>query len=96
MVSADNKIKMERKGIPLAPFSFFYMKKKHVIAAILHQWQEYGFDPADTKRDWSTRRTRNYFHVETKEGRVFEIYQDVTDNNAREWFMTKEIVEEKS
>jgi hypothetical protein len=96
MTSTDDKIRMDRKGIPLSPFSFVHKKKKHIIAAILHQWQEYGFDPADTKRDWSTRRTRNYFHVETKENRVFEVYQDVTNHAAQEWFLSKEIIEEKT
>ena len=78
------------------PFSFVFKKKKHEIGVILHHWQEYGFDANDKKRDWSTRRRRNYFHVETKSGEVFEIYQDMSDHSVQSWFLTREIVDEKA
>ena len=96
MASAGNKIDVERKGFPLMPFSFVFKKKKHEIGVILHQWQEYGFDTNDKKRDWSTRRRRNYFHVETKSGEAFEIYQDMSDHKSQSWFLTREIVDEKA
>ena len=100
MASAENKIRVKRKGIPLSPFSFLFKKKKHVINNILHNWQEYGFDvdveeeEDKDKRDWSTARRRNYYQVETKDGRVFEIFQDMTDLTREGWFLTKEIVDE--
>ena len=95
MASAGNKIRVNRKGIPLMPFSFFFKKKKHVVNNILHHWQEYGYDPGDVRRDWSETRRRDYFHVETKDGRVFEIFQDMSDLSRQDWFLTKEIVDEK-
>ena len=96
MASPGSKIKVKQKGFPLTPGSFFFNKKKHVINNILHQWQEYGFDPDDTKRDWSTRRSRKYFHVQTKDERVFEIFQDITNHKLDIWFLTREIVDDKA
>ena len=96
MATAGNKIRVRSKGIPLSPFSFLFKKKKHVINNILHNWQEYGFDieEEEEKRDWSAARRRNYYQVETKEGKVFEIFQDMTDLTREGWFLTKEIVDE--
>ena len=84
-------IDVKCKGVPKLPVSFKWCGKQHKIIAIEKSWRDWGFHRADPKRNWTTRRHRNYHHVKTKENRIFEIYLDCSNKAEPTWILNKEI-----
>jgi poly(3-hydroxybutyrate) depolymerase len=63
----------EQGGIPVA---FDWNGKTYSVQSILKQWHDYDHSPLSPKRDWRSRRHRNYFQVRTESGECFELYCD--------------------
>ena len=55
------------------PTSFSFKDETHEVARIMTAWQDYGFPNDGRKHTWRQRHHRNYYRVETSEGRKFEI-----------------------
>jgi hypothetical protein len=78
------------------PVSFTLDKREYSIAEILDSWQDYGFGRINPGRKrWWQRRHRNYYHVKTTDGEVYEIYYDrgitLEHPELKKWFLTKKL-----
>jgi hypothetical protein len=78
------------------PVSFKLGKKEYIIDEILDSWPDYGFGRATSVRKrWIQRHHRNYYHVKTTEGEVYEIYYDRGTNlknpEHKKWFLTRKL-----
>lgn len=66
-------VQTEKGGTPV---SFAWNNQKYRVKTLLKQWQDYHFSPLAPRKDWRSRRHRNYFQVETESGECFELYCD--------------------
>ncbi len=69
---------------------FDWRGKKHEVAKVSETWQDYGFAGWMKKPRWWQRRHKNFYRIETKEGRTFEIYCD-RGSKKRVWVLLKEL-----
>ncbi len=74
------------------PLCFRYGREKHGVVEILDQWQDYGFSPAATKRNWRNRRHRNYYKLRTDKGLHALIYFDrgVKPESPKQWVILEQ------
>ncbi|HEX7344394.1 MAG TPA: DUF6504 family protein [bacterium] len=74
------------------PLRFRYRKEEHCVVEILDQWQDYGYSPAATKRNWRNRRHRNYYKLLTDKGLYALIYFDrgIKPESPRQWTMLEQ------
>jgi hypothetical protein len=72
------EIKVTTSGDIKVPVSFLIADREYIITEIIQEWQDYGFGPTASgrKNRWWQRRHRNYYHVKTSSGELFEIYYD--------------------
>jgi len=78
------------------PVSFRLDDCEYVIAEILEQWPDHGYGNQPPKRiKWYHRHHRNYYHVKTTEGEVYEIYYDrgtkLDHPELKKWFLTRKL-----
>lgn len=78
------------------PISFKLGNKEYVIDEVLDSWSDYGFSRTNSRtKKWWQRRHRNYYHVRTVEGEVFEIYHDrgvnLKNPEYKKWFLTRKL-----
>jgi hypothetical protein len=77
-----------------APVSFRLGRKEYVIAEVVDSWFDHGFGSQAGRKRWWQRRHRNYYHVKTTEGDVYEIYYDRGVNlehpELKKWFLTRQ------
>ena len=78
------------------PVSFKLGKQEYTIAEIVASWPDYGFGRINPGRKrWWQRHHRNYYHVRTTEGDVYEIYHDrgvnMENTKYKKWFLTRKL-----
>lgn len=68
------------------------------VKKILRQWQDYDYGPLAPKRDWRSRRHRNYYRILTETGQCFELYCDrgTRLETPKEWILVREILKYKT
>jgi len=85
------KIEVEVERDNRFPISFIWRGEKYSITAIKSSWPDYGFgsSPAPKRVPWRMRHHRTYYQVETREGKIFELY---FDRGAKEkiWILARE------
>ena len=64
-----------------------------IVEKILKQWHDFDYNPISPKKNWRSRRHRNYFKVLTRSGRCFELYCDrgTKLDSIRHWVLSREI-----
>ncbi|MCX7918112.1 MAG: DUF6504 family protein [bacterium] len=85
-------IEVELDAASRQPIMFCWRKKKYLIRTIRSSWQDVGFGHRIIPKRvaWRLRHHRNYFQVETDDGKVFEIYCDRTAKK-KTWILFREI-----
>jgi hypothetical protein len=75
------------------PQSFQWNGELWIVDKIVKEWQDFDYSPLSPKKDWRTRRHRNYFHVSTQSGRSFELYCDrgTKLGSRKTWVLSKEL-----
>ena len=85
------KVVTEKGGRPV---SFKWKDREYRVAELLKQWQDFDYSALAARRNWRTRRHRNYFQVRTESGGCFELYCDRgTKLNARKHWILMKILE---
>ena len=88
-------ISVERDPETREPKSFSFKEESYEVAEIMTSWQDYGFPNDGRKHGWRQRYHRNYYRVETAEGRKFEIYYDrgvsMDSPKYMRWYVTQEL-----
>ncbi|MFC2069567.1 DUF6504 family protein [Chloroflexota bacterium] len=89
-------IKVTVDGEVKAPVSFKLGKREYIIEEIIDYWPDHGFSKNDSgSKKWWQRRHRNYYHVKTTEGEVYEIYYDrgtsLKNPEYKKWFLTRKL-----
>ena len=87
-------IEVERDPGTREPMSFSFRDEIYEVAQIMTSWQDYAF-PSDRRRHrWWERHHRNYYRVQTPDGRQFEIYYDrgvsLDSPKYMRWYVTRE------
>ncbi len=73
------------------PVSFIWREEEFRVEKIVKSWQDWGFPAGSPRRkNWRMRRHRNRFQVETKCGRLFEIYLD-RKGPELPWYLYREL-----
>jgi hypothetical protein len=75
------------------PRSFQWNGECWTVDSVVKEWQDFDHSSLSPKKDWRSRRHRNYFHVLTPSGRSFELYCDRgTKLGAKKtWVLSKEL-----
>jgi hypothetical protein len=66
-------VRTEKGGCPV---SFFWGGREYRVAEMLSQWHDFDYSRLAPKRDWRSRRHRNYYQIRTESGECFELYCD--------------------
>jgi len=76
-------------GIGGEPVRFSFRLEDHSVVEVVRSWQDWGFSQSVFKKDFKTRRHRNYFEVRTDRGLHALIYFDrgVKLSNPRSWIL---------
>ncbi len=89
------QISVERDAQTREPISFSFKDETHDVVQIMTSWQDYGFPSDGRKHTWRQRHHRNYYRVQTSEGRNFEIYYDrgvsLDSPKYMRWYVTREL-----
>jgi hypothetical protein len=89
------QIEVTTGGDVKTPVSFTLDGREYIIAEVLESWPDYGFGRSETSRTWRTRHHRNYFHVKTADGEIYEIYYDRGTNlkhpEFKKWFISQKL-----
>ena len=89
------QITVERDQETREPTSFSFKDETHDVTLIMTSWQDYGMPSDGRKHTWRQRHHRNYYRVQTSDGRVFEIYYDrgvsMDSPKYMRWYVTKEL-----
>ena len=89
------QVSVERDPDTQEPTSFSFKSETHAVVEIMTSWQDYGFSDDGRKHKWQERHHRNYYRVQTSEGRKFEIYYDrgvsMDSPKYMRWYVTREI-----
>jgi hypothetical protein len=84
----------EKGGLPV---SFKWKGREYRVVEWLKQWQDFDYSALAPRRDWRTRRHRNYFHVRTGSGECFELYCDRgTKLGAKKQWILQTILEKEA
>jgi len=87
----DDRIDVVMEGTVRQPKSFVWQGRNFQVVEILHAWSDWGFSLAATRRNWRTRKHRNYYRIRTEDERIFEIYLDRGTKPGREsWYVFQE------
>ena len=73
-----------------APTAFVWRGTRREIVETLREWQDWQVPNYEHARGWIHRRHRNYYHVRTADGHVYEIYLDRAAHR-RNWVLLKQI-----
>jgi len=75
------------------PIRFVWRNQKYQITRILREWHDFDFHPLAPRKNWRTRRHRNYFHVQTESGQCFELYceRGTKRDSAKRWILLFEL-----
>jgi len=76
MTFISKPIEVVEDSSPRRPRSFVWDGTEYVVEKIIAQWQDWNFSAGAKKRDWRSRRHRNYYHVRATDGSEFELYLD--------------------
>jgi hypothetical protein len=88
----DEPIEVTVSGTVREPAAITWRGAGYAVDEILNAWSDWGFPQGAVRRNWRTRRHRNYFRVRTSDGRIFEIYLDRGTKPGREaWFLLREL-----
>ena len=89
----DAHVEVRTGGDPSRPLEFQWQDRRYAIIEILHQWTDWGFAPGAPRRNWRSRRHRNYYRVRTeRDGGVFGIYLDRGTKPGREaWILFQQL-----
>jgi hypothetical protein len=66
-------VRTEKGGRPV---SFEWKGRECRVIEMLKQWQDFDYSALAPRRNWRTRRHRNYFQVRTESGECCELYCD--------------------
>ena len=66
-------VRTEKGGRPV---SFEWKGRECQVIEMLKQWQDFDYRALAPRRNWRTRRHRNYFQVRTESGECYELYCD--------------------
>ena len=69
-------LKEVRQEVGGCPVSFSWNGREYRVAELVKQWQDFDYSPLAPRRDWRTRRHRNYYRVRTESGERFELTCD--------------------
>lgn len=71
------------------PVRFRWRDVEHRVVEVLHRWQDWGFSPVAHKKDFKSRRHRNYYEVRTDRGFHGLVYVDrgVKPANPKTWIL---------
>jgi hypothetical protein len=85
-------VQTEKGGCPV---SFTWKNQEYRVKTLLKQWHDFDYSPLAPKRDWRSRRHRNYFQVETDFGECFELYCDrgTKLGAAKHWILHAVLIE---
>lgn len=77
------------------PIVFVWRNQKYRIVQILREWHEFDFSPLAPRKNWKTRRHRNYFQVRTDSGSCFELYceRGTRLESTKRWVLLSQIEE---
>ena len=78
--------------------SFKLGSRFYKVAKILKQWQDYDYSPLTHKRDWRSRRHRNYYRIIVDTGQCFELYCDrgTRLESPKNWVLVREIMDRET
>ncbi len=85
------KITVCCNGVPAQPVSFVWRDKEYKIVAVKHSWHDWSFARSAPEKNWRTRRHRTYFHVQTVDGALFEIYLDRASRGNPTWILHRRL-----
>lgn len=91
--SALKKVEVGEGGLPL---SFRWSDREYHVKKILKHWQDFDYSPLSPKKNWRSRRHRNYYKVVTETGEYFEMYCDrgTKLSAVRTWVLLRELEED--
>ena len=69
---------------------FDWRGKRYEVAKVIGTWQDCGFADWMKRPRWWQRHHKNFYRIETKEGRAFEIYCD-RGSKRRVWVLLREL-----
>lgn len=69
---------------------FEWRGKRYKVARVIGVWQDHGFPGWMKRPRWWQRHHKNFYRLETKNGRVFEIYCD-RGLKRKIWILFKEL-----
>jgi hypothetical protein len=80
------------------PVSFQWKGRECRVTELLKQWQDFDYSALAPRRNWRTRRHRNYFQVRTETGGCYELYCDRGTKlvSPKHWVLQSVLEEEKS
>ncbi len=90
------QVRVETRGALSAPMAFTLDGKEHTVEEVVAHWSDFSFGklPLSQPRWWQ-RHHRNYFHVRTSEGEVFELYYDRGTSQKspqwKRWYVTRRL-----
>ena len=78
---------MLESGVGGEPVRFKFQGEEHAVREVVRNWQDWGFSQGVFKKDFKSRRHRNYFEVRTDRGLHALIYFDrgVKPSSPRSW-----------
>ena len=69
---------------------FSWRGKKYKVARVIGAWQDYGFAGWMRRPRWWQRHHKNFYQIETRDGRTFEMYCD-RGSKRKVWVLLREI-----
>lgn len=77
------------------PMGFVWQNRKYRIVQVVREWHDFDFSPLAPRKNWRTRRHRNYFHVRTDSGLCFELYceRGTKLDSAKRWVLLSQLEE---
>jgi hypothetical protein len=70
--------------------SFRWRGDTYQVRKVVGAWQDYGFAGWMKRPRWWQRRHKNFYRIETREGRTFELYCD-RGSKRMTWVLVKEL-----
>lgn len=88
-------VEVEEGGVPKA---FHWDGKEYCIEKIIKKWHNFDYSPLSPKKNWRSRRHRNYYRVITETGEYFEMYCDrgTRLGAPKVWVLLRELEQERT